>query len=180
MIQMNLKRKYENNSCTHGILTIPAYQFKCLTLELCNGNKMRCKQDCRINEGSYLLERGYAQGWPSFPVFKKKPSGFFRKPEFNLSADNYMNLPTGDIALGTEMLDGFSIRQSDELAEVFKAIFTFVIPIAFVAYYPSLVLLQPDEVPILTWLSPLIGLVFFFLSYAVWMLGVRKYDFTGS
>ena len=68
---MNLKRKYENNSCTHGILTIPAYQFKCLTLELCNGNKMMCKQDCRINEGSYLLERGYAQGWPSFPVFKK-------------------------------------------------------------------------------------------------------------
>lgn len=123
MIQMNLKRKYENNSCTHGILTIPAYQFKCLTLELCNGNKMRCKQDCRINEGSYLLERGYAQGWPSFPVFKKKPSGFVRRPEFNLSADNYMNLPTGDIALGTEMLDGFSIRHSDELAEVFKAIF---------------------------------------------------------
>jgi ABC-2 type transport system permease protein len=63
---------------------------------------------------------------------------------------------------------------------VFKAIFTFVIPIAFVAYYPSLVLLQPDEVPLLTWLSPLIGLLFFFLSYAVWMLGVRKYDFTGS
>ena len=26
----------------------------------------------------------------------------------------------------------------------------------------------------------LFGLVFFFLSYAVWMLGVRKYDFTGS
>ena len=123
MIQMNLKRKYENNSCTHGILTIPAYQFKCLTLELCNGNKMMCKQDCRINEGSYLLERGYAQGWPSFPVFKKKPSGFVRRPEFNLSADNYMNLPTGDIALGTEMLNKFSIRPSDELATAFKEIF---------------------------------------------------------
>lgn len=63
---------------------------------------------------------------------------------------------------------------------VFKAIFTFIIPIAFVAYYPSLVFLQPDNVPVLTWLSPLIGLVFFFLSYAFWMLGVRKYDFTGS
>ena len=63
---------------------------------------------------------------------------------------------------------------------VFRIIFTFVIPIAFVAYYPSLVLLQPDNVPLLTWLSPLIGLVFFFLSYAFWMLGVRKYDFTGS
>ena len=35
---MNLKRKYENNSCTHGILTIPAYGFKCLTLELGDGD----------------------------------------------------------------------------------------------------------------------------------------------
>ena len=38
---MNLKRKYENNSCTHGILTIPAYGFKCLTLELRDGDNLK-------------------------------------------------------------------------------------------------------------------------------------------
>jgi hypothetical protein len=123
MVQINLKRKYENNSCTHGILTIPAYGFKCLTLELRNGDNRAYKLDCRISEGSYILVRGYAQGWPSFPVFWKKPQGFAKKPEFNLSADRYMNLPTGDIALGTEMLDSFSIRPSDELATAFKDIF---------------------------------------------------------
>ena len=69
MIQVNLKRKYANNSCTHGILTIPAYGFKCLTLELSDGDSLSCKLDCRISEGSYILVRGYAQGWPSFPVF---------------------------------------------------------------------------------------------------------------
>ena len=63
---------------------------------------------------------------------------------------------------------------------VFRVIFTFVIPIAFIAYYPSLVVLRPDNVPLLSWLSPLIGLVFFYLSYKFWMLGVRKYDGTGS
>jgi len=63
---------------------------------------------------------------------------------------------------------------------VFKVIFTFIIPIAFVAYYPSLVILEPDNVPLLAWLSPALGLVFFYLSYRFWMLGVRKYDFTGS
>ncbi|MBO4628784.1 MAG: ABC-2 family transporter protein [Treponema sp.] len=63
---------------------------------------------------------------------------------------------------------------------VFRVIFTFVIPIAFIAYYPSLVVLRPDNVPLLSWLSPLIGLVFFFLSYKFWMLGARKYDGTGS
>ena len=63
---------------------------------------------------------------------------------------------------------------------VFKFIFTFIIPIAFVAYYPSLVFVTPDHIPLLTWLSPLIGAGFFYLSYKFWMLGVRKYDFTGS
>ena len=62
----------------------------------------------------------------------------------------------------------------------FRILFTFVIPIAFIAYYPSLAVLRPENVPLLTWLSPLIGLVFFYLSYKFWMLGARKYDGTGS
>lgn len=120
---MNLKRKYGNNSCTHGILTIPAYGFRCLTLELRDGNNLTCKLDCRISEGSYVLMRGYAQGWPSFPVFKKKPLGFAKKPEFNLTIGKYINMTSGDIALGTKMLDNFTISQSDELATTFKEIF---------------------------------------------------------
>ena len=123
MIQINLKRKYENNSCTHGILTIPAYNFRCLTLELRDGDNLSYKQDCRIPEGNYVLVRGFAQGWASFPVFKKKLRGFPKKPEFNLSADKYMELPVGDIALGIEKIDNFSIRQSNDLATAFKEIF---------------------------------------------------------
>ena len=63
---------------------------------------------------------------------------------------------------------------------VFRIVFTFVIPIAFIAYYPSLVVLRPASVPLLSWLSPLIGLLFFYLSYRFWLLGARKYDGTGS
>lgn len=63
---------------------------------------------------------------------------------------------------------------------VFRIVFTFVIPIAFIAYYPSLVILRPDSVPLLSWFSPLIGLLFFYLSYRFWLLGARKYDGTGS
>ena len=63
---------------------------------------------------------------------------------------------------------------------VFRIVFTFVIPIAFIAYYPALVVLRPDSVPLLSWLSPLIGLAFFYLSYMFWVLGARKYDGTGS
>lgn len=63
---------------------------------------------------------------------------------------------------------------------IFRIVFTFVIPIAFIAYYPALVVLRPDSVPLLSWLSPLIGLAFFYLSYKFWVLGARKYDGTGS
>lgn len=63
---------------------------------------------------------------------------------------------------------------------VFRFVFTFVVPIAFIAYYPSLVILRPDEVPILSWLSPLIGVLFFWVSYKIWMLGALKYNGTGA
>ena len=55
---------------------------------------------------------------------------------------------------------------------IFKIIFTFIIPIAFIAYYPSLVILTPDNVPLLSWISPLYGILFVYLSYKFWMLGV--------
>ena len=63
---------------------------------------------------------------------------------------------------------------------VFRFIFTFLMPIAFIAYYPSLVILRPDKVPVLSWLSPVIGIAFFWLSYKIWMHGAKNYSGTGS
>jgi ABC-type uncharacterized transport system permease subunit len=63
---------------------------------------------------------------------------------------------------------------------ILRFIFSFIIPIAFIAYYPSLVFLRPNEIPILTYLSPLIGVLFFYLSYKIWMEGATSYTGTGS
>ncbi len=63
---------------------------------------------------------------------------------------------------------------------IFRILFTFVIPIAFIAYYPGLVILRPDDIPLLSILSPFIGILFFYLSYKLWMLGARRYNGTGS
>lgn len=63
---------------------------------------------------------------------------------------------------------------------VFRIIFTFFIPIAFVAYYPSMLFLRPGDVPLLTYLSPLLGILFFYLSYQFWMYGAMRYSGTGS
>lgn len=61
-----------------------------------------------------------------------------------------------------------------------KFIFTFIIPIGFIAYYPSLFFLQDKELSILTYLSPVFGVLFFLLAYKFWMMGARKYNGTGS
>ncbi len=63
---------------------------------------------------------------------------------------------------------------------VFRFIFTFMIPIAFIAYYPGLAFLRPDNMPLLTYLSPVIGVMFFYLSYRIWMKGAMSYTGTGS
>ncbi len=64
--------------------------------------------------------------------------------------------------------------------DVFRFIFTFILPVAFMAYYPSLVILRPDNVPVLTWLSPVLGVAAFYGSYKLWMKGASKYDGSGS
>lgn len=62
--------------------------------------------------------------------------------------------------------------------------FTFLIPIAFVAYYPGLYILDradPLGMPrAVSFLTPLVAVVFALVAYAFWEWGVRHYQSTGS
>ena len=63
----------------------------------------------------------------------------------------------------------------------FRLIFTFLIPIACVAYYPITTLLKHELIPY--WLGlivPLAGFVFLFLACQFFHFGVRHYRSTGS
>ena len=62
----------------------------------------------------------------------------------------------------------------------FRIVFTFLIPIGFIAYYPSLFFLRADEVSYLSYLSPLVAVLFFYGAYRLWMRGAMKYSGTGS
>ena len=63
---------------------------------------------------------------------------------------------------------------------VFRFAFTFILPIGFVAYYPSLFFLRPQNLPPLVYLTPVAGIGLFLLMYKVWTLGVNNYTGTGS
>jgi ABC-2 type transport system permease protein len=63
---------------------------------------------------------------------------------------------------------------------LFRFTFTFLLPIGFIAFYPSEIFLRPLEVSPLVYFSPVIGLGLFALAYWVWTLGVNSYTGTGS
>ncbi len=65
-----------------------------------------------------------------------------------------------------------------------QVIFTFVIPFAFVNYYPATFLLDKSGEalfhPVLQYLTPVVGIVLFILAYRFWKIGVNRYESTGS
>ncbi len=67
----------------------------------------------------------------------------------------------------------------------FQKLFIFFVPLACVTYFPALAILnRPDAAlnsPV--WfqrLAPLVGVVFLWMSFRFWKIGVRKYRSTGS
>ncbi len=68
--------------------------------------------------------------------------------------------------------------------EWFRRLFTYVIPLACISYYPALAILgRVDPLGsslMFQWLSPAIGIAFLGVSLVVWQFGVRYYKSTGS
>jgi len=69
-------------------------------------------------------------------------------------------------------------------ARSIQAFLTFVIPVAFVNFYPAHYFLNKtgDNLffPALQYGTPVVGLVMFFMAYQFWKIGVNKYESTGS
>lgn len=63
---------------------------------------------------------------------------------------------------------------------IFRFVFTFMIPIGFISYYPSLLFVEQGEIPIYSYCTPIAGLLFFILSYKIWMHGAKNYSGTGT
>ncbi len=56
---------------------------------------------------------------------------------------------------------------------------TWLIPYAFASFYPASFLLGRDVGP-LVWISPLIAVGLLVLGYRLWLVGLRRYESTGS
>ena len=56
---------------------------------------------------------------------------------------------------------------------------TWLIPYGFASFYPANYLLGRD-VGLLAWFGPVMAMALLFLSYRVWLIGLRHYSGTGS
>jgi ABC-2 type transport system permease protein len=61
-----------------------------------------------------------------------------------------------------------------------KIIITFILPMAFIGYYPALYFLRPGQGNILMYAAPVIGIGMFIVAYQVWKIGVNRYSGTGT
>ncbi len=66
----------------------------------------------------------------------------------------------------------------------FRKLFTFVVPLAAVSYYPGLAMMRVSDPlgapPWVGWVSPLAGVAFLALALALWRHALRWYSSTGS
>ena len=62
----------------------------------------------------------------------------------------------------------------------FTILFSIIIPIGYVSFYPSMIILRRNTLNFFCSISPIIGGVMFFISYKIWMCISRKYIGTGS
>lgn len=62
----------------------------------------------------------------------------------------------------------------------FKFVFTGIIPIAFISYYPSMFFLNEDTFDYKLLLTPFVGIALFIAAYQVWKKGFNIYSGTGS
>ena len=72
------------------------------------------------------------------------------------------------------------LNRREGLSGAFRVAFTYVIPIGFVAFYPSQLFLCPEQVHPLAYFSPLVGIGLFALTYWIWTKGINSYTGTGS
>ncbi|MDO5560197.1 MAG: ABC-2 family transporter protein [Oscillospiraceae bacterium] len=63
---------------------------------------------------------------------------------------------------------------------VFKFLFTFIIPMGFLAFYPSLYFLRPGDHNLMSLLTPIAGIIIFYLGYKLWIWLAVRYAGTGT
>jgi ABC-2 type transport system permease protein len=96
------------------------------------------------------------------------------------SAFAFLTLHGNTILIFTNRFREYGHYPTKIFSKVFRFIFTFVIPIGFLSYYPSLFFLRHSNGHAIAFLSPIIGVIFFYIGYKFWIRCALHYAGTGT
>ncbi|SFS07600.1 ABC transporter permease [Anaeromicropila populeti] len=96
------------------------------------------------------------------------------------AATNFFILNSGYVMVTVFKFTDYVRYPNNIYNNVIKNFFRYIVPIAFVSYFPSRVFLTPDDIPPIVYVSPILGMLFFYISYRAWMFGASRYAGTGS
>ncbi len=77
-------------------------------------------------------------------------------------------------------LSNYGRYPTDIYKGVIRFVLTWILPFAFVGFYPATMLMHRKEYLFYGMLTPVIGVVIFLMGYYVWSKGINKYQGTGS
>lgn len=122
MYKLFLKRTKGNSLVTHGILSIPQYDFRCHTLELKEVSpEATFRAGTALNLGLYRLKYCVYGGDLWWPQLYKKAKGYGKKNLFQARLIDEAHLPSGDIAIGMPK-NFYSLEFNQQLYDKFKEI----------------------------------------------------------
>lgn len=96
-----------------------------------------------------------------------------------LSTISFFTISQADVANLTMEIKEIAKYPLTIYPRIMQVFFTFLIPIAFVSFIPSKMILEREKV-YLFFMIPVIALIFYTISKKIWNLGVRHYESTGS
>jgi ABC-2 type transport system permease protein len=96
-----------------------------------------------------------------------------------LSTVSFFTIAQADVANLTNQIKELAQYPISIYPKVIRIIFTFLCPVAFIAFIPSLIVFRMVSVWVIIAI-PLVSLIFFLLSIRIWMIGVKHYGGTGT
>jgi ABC-2 type transport system permease protein len=86
------------------------------------------------------------------------------------------SLPVSELVFGNYLFAQYPLSI---YPRVIRFLLTWVVPYGFASFYPASFLLGRDLGPVV-WLSPLVAAVLLVIGYRLWLVGLRRYEGTGS
>ena len=94
------------------------------------------------------------------------------------SISSFWTYRSNEVIWSFDRIYTFAQYPIDIYSSFIKILITYILPFAFVAYYPSLAYLGMDKYMI--YLSPVVAMVLWIVAVKIWNLALNKYRSTGN